>query len=241
MLKAIIIDDELPCRTNLRQLLGRFCADSVKIVAEAESVREAVEKAGLFQPELLFLDIELIGGNAFDVLDQLRSKFSFQTILVTAYDQFAIRAIKYSALDYLLKPIDIEELQVSVARARKVLESSQVDNPVLEKNTPQTIAISSTIGTLLLPIKSINYCEAKGSYCRISLREGRPITVSKNLGEMQASLPENEFFRIHRSFLVRLGAIRQLEPEKRGSIVLYTGEVLPVSRRRRHGLRSLLT
>lgn len=241
MLKAIIIDDELHCRTNLRQLLGRFCTDSVEIVAEAESVAQAIDKAGIFQPDLLFLDIELIGGNAFDVLDQLQDRINFQTILVTAYDQFAIRAIKYSALDYILKPIDVEELQISVARAQKVLDSSQGSSLAQKKKTPQTIAISSTIGTLLLPIESINYCEAKGSYCRISLKEGRPILVSKNLGEMQGSLPADKFFRIHRSFLVRLAAIKQLEPEKRGEIVLHSGEVLPVSRRRRHDLRTLLT
>ena len=232
MLRTLIIEDEWPSRENLKALLQQLFPERIRLLGEAATVSEAVQLIQQHRPDLVFLDVQLIGGSAFDVLDRVPSSLRFQTIVVTAYDHFAIRAIKYAALDYLLKPLDVKELTTAVKRA----EGSGPPPLTVVPAPAPVISIATTEGTRLIPVPDIHYCSAEGSYCRLRLDGEQDLLVSKNLSALQALLPEGLFIRAHRSYLVQVDHIAALRPPKTGTLVLRSGESIPVSRRRRKQL-----
>ncbi len=243
MIRAIIIDDERIGRETLESLLSDCCPD-VAVVAQADSIEAGRAAITKHDPDLVFLDIEMPFGNGFELLEALPGA-RFEVIFTTAYDQYAIRAIRFSALDYLLKPIDRDELIAAVAKARKRLSGSRVLNQNLEvllENLRHTasehnkIALPTDDGLILVQVTQIIRCEADGNYTRFYLAGGEAMLVSKTLKEFETLLAEMNFLRIHHSHLVNVSHVRKYVRGEGGLVVMSDSTSVPVSRRKKDEL-----
>ncbi|WP_019039141.1 LytR/AlgR family response regulator transcription factor [Psychroflexus tropicus] len=232
-MRTIIIEDEKNCLSLLQTLIEEYC-EQLEVIGTARDVNQAVELVNGKDPELVFLDVELITGTGFDVLERL-NKIDFDIIFTTAYAHYAIEAIKCSALDYLLKPINGEELQKAVARARdkhkkeayhKKIETLSVS---LSEAHLQKICLSSLDETLFIDLSDILYCKAEGSYTNFFLKGGQQIMVSKHLKEYQAMLPDHEFMRVHKSYIVNLREVLKLLRSDGGLLEMKNGDVIMFS------------
>lgn len=236
LLKAVIIDDESKSRNTIREMLGRYCTN-VNIVGEADGVATALEMMKNVNPDMVFLDIKMNDGTGFDFLKRLPDK-DFNLVFTTAYDNYAIQAIRYSALDYLLKPIDPQELKMAVEKARLNSTNNREQLDVLIENTLNTdnlrkIVFSTSEGMHVIEVDNIIRCEADDYYTRIHIK-GRPqIMVSKTLKEVEDMLKGNSFVRNHKSHLVNMSYIDTYVKSGGGYLVMSTGEKIPVSRRKR--------
>lgn len=247
MFKALIIDDEANGRTSLRGKLEYYCPE-IDAIDEAENVAEALALIQSKQPDVLFLDIKLGGESGFELLEQLdpRSVAATEIIFTTAHDEFALKAIKFSALDYLLKPIAIEELEVAV----KKLKEKRNTAPGIEKNlkvllenfkqtteTNKKIAVSSSDGITILRIADIVRLESSSNYTQFFLKDGSKLLASKTLKEFDMVLTDNSNFeRIHKSHLVNMDYVRKYLQADGGYIVLDDGMKLPVANRKKEEL-----
>ena len=238
MMTAIIIDDESKGRLALRQKLKSYCPN-VHIVAEAVNGIEALAVIEKHDPQLIFLDIEMPKMNGFEMLNNIKEK-NFQIIFTTAYDQYAIKAIKYAAFDYLLKPVDIEELKTAVSRAgntetqqtKKQIELLQ-QNMEHPKKQLNKLAIPTLEGLLFFDINDIIHLEANSNYTFIHFSGKPKITASKTLKEFEDILPEDIFFRTHHSHLINLNYIKRYIKGDGGQIELQNGTYVDVSRRKK--------
>jgi len=236
-MKAVIVEDEMHSRETLRNLIEEFCQD-VEVAGMAGSVKEAVELIRAVKPDVIFLDIELQVGTGFDVLAQL-SDISFDVIFTTAYEHYAIRAIKFSSLDYLLKPIDLEELQLAIAKARthqnEFSQRQQLD--ILLANMSgkgmKKICLSTADRLEFVRVEEIVMCEASGSYTNVYLRENRKIMVSKNLKEYETLLADENFMRVHNSFLINLNEVKQFVKSEGGYILMNNNQQVSISPKKR--------
>jgi two-component system LytT family response regulator len=216
MYKAIIVEDELHSREFLKNIITDYCAD-LSIAALAASVEEGVAAIKLHKPDIIFLDIEMQTGTGFDLLQQF-PRPEFEVIFTTAYDHYAIRAIKFSAVDYLLKPIDIEELQESVAKVIEKRKNSTGQQAIqmLLKNirSPQTseqsITLSTSDGLEFIPLQQIIRIEASGPYSHFYLKEKNKIIVSRNLKEYEMLLSDHGFFRVHNSHIINIREVKRM-------------------------------
>lgn len=232
-MKAAILDDEPHNGQLLAHLLTQFFPQFESIDQYADSV-EAVDALQANPPDLLFLDIEMPQLNGFDVLNRLLP-LRFRVIFVTAYDKYAVRAFRYSALDYLLKPIDVEEFKKAVqkALAQTPPQDEQIDllnDTKLSNAVPDRLAISSQDGLLIIDTGEIINCESESNYAKIFLRNGQKIVVSRTLKDLEELLNPEIFFRVHHSHLVNLRSIRRYLRGEGGEIVLENGVQLPVAR-----------
>ncbi len=238
MLTVLIIDDEAKGRIALREKLLAYCPQ-VKILAEAASGQEALTLIQLYQPQLIFLDIEMPRMNGFEMLNELPEK-NFHIIFTTAYDQYAIKAIKYAAFDYLLKPIDIEELKTAIEKidtkentqTKKQVELLQ-QNMLQPKNKLHKLAIPTLEGLLFYNISDIVYLEANSNYTNIYFTNKSKITASKTLKEFEELLPEDIFFRTHHSYLINLNYIKRYIKGDGGQIEMTNGMFADVARRKK--------
>lgn len=239
----MIIDDEAPNRENLHNLLQRYCPD-ITVVAHAGSIEEGLRLVQKHRPELLFLDIQLHGRSGFELLKQLE-QIHFEIIFVTAYDQYGIQAVKFSALDYLLKPIDVEELQAAVQKARVKL-SQRKTNDRLEylvsylksgKETPPVIALPLQDEIRYVPVSDIIRCEASNTYTYFYLQGGEKILVSQTLKEYDGLLHSHGFLRTHQSHLVNPGWVKSWIKEDGGSLLLKDATRIPVSKSQREAVK----
>jgi two-component system, LytTR family, response regulator len=247
MIRTVLVDDELDSIRVLQKLLDAFCPQ-VEIVGTASGVETAVELIRETMPDLLFLDIEMSQGNAFDLLKQLQP-LEFQVIFVTAFDDYAIRAFKYSAVDYLLKPVDIDDLREAINR---VLERPQEQGlpqqmKILLANvgalqlSQQKMAIPTITGLHFVPVQDILRFEAKGNYTTIFLSGADPILATKKIKDYEDVLPDSIFCRIHNSHIINLSKIREYQKGRGGMVVMEDGSVIEVATRRREEfLRRLL-
>lgn len=239
MIKAVIIDDEPKNVRLLNGMLKEFCPQ-VQVIGEAFNAKEGKELILSSNPELVFLDIEMPYGNGFDLIDSL-GQVSFEVIFVTAFDKYVLQAFKYSALDYLLKPVNIEELQAAVKNAEKRIGASHINGQLslllenLKKPLAglQKIAVPHQHGYDFVPLTEIIYCEAKGAYTEIFLSGKRKLTVSKTIGEYESLLPEDTFFRIHHSTLVNLNQVKKYSRGRGGYVEMEDGTELEVSVRKK--------
>lgn len=229
-LSAIIVDDEVNSRLILRNYLEKYCP-SVTLLGEAASVKEALELLTINDPDLLFLDVEMPYGNAFDLLEQLPER-TFETVFVTAYDHYAVDALNMQATYYLLKPIAIDNLikavhHVSTIKQREKELQDQVLVPKMT-SVDGKITIPQQDGFEVLEISDILYCQADDNYTKIFLIQGQKL-VSKTLKHFEDSLKEYGFVRVHKSYLVNINVVVRYKKGKGGSIVLSSGKELMVS------------
>ncbi|MGB0403207.1 MAG: LytR/AlgR family response regulator transcription factor [Salibacteraceae bacterium] len=243
-IRAMIIDDEEGARESLSILLEKY-VDGVKIVAKADSIAMGMEKIKKYTPDLVFLDIEMPFGSGFELLNRMKP-INFDIIFVTAYDHYALKAIKFSALDYLLKPVDIEELKKAVDKHKKrnpeqAAESYQnlVDNESIEGDNKK-LAIPDSSGIIFVPIKTIIRCESDGNYTKIFLTSGKKILASKTLGEYESMLDGDGFFRVHRSHLINLSHLKKYNKGEHCYVELGDGTQVDVSRRKKSAFMEAL-
>ena len=241
VLNAIIVDDEEFARSSLYFLLQQNC-DEVNIIGIAKSVSEARALLNLHNVDLIFLDIAMPGENGFELIPQVQHT-NASVIFTTAYDQYALKAIKANALDYLLKPIDIEELKEAVNKAVKYINLNKVENNRNEslKNLAndingdkviKKITLPSAQGYKLIDIDDIVHIEADSNYSVFNLTNLEKIVVSKVLKDYEEILPANKFVRIHKSSIVNLEYVKQYNSKNGLQVLLTNGESINVSRRR---------
>ena len=235
-MKAILIDDEISNLENLRILLEKHCPQ-VDIVATAQNVADAVNAIEKHLPDLIFLDIQMGKQTGFDVLKALPQR-NFEVIFVTAYDHYGIQAVKFAALDYLLKPVDIDELKTAINKAEQKLaaqtQTAQIDFLLQQIKTPQP-----TVSKIALPMQSeIRYialseimrCEADNTYTFFFLANNEKLLVSKSLKEYADLLKPNGFLRTHQSHLVNPKFVKSWLKEDGGVLLLTSGEKIPISK-----------
>ena len=241
-MKAIILDDEPDCISVLKKLIQRNCP-SINIVASTTDSEEGVAAIKLFKPDILFLDIEMPILNGFQVLDAIQPLLP-NLIFTTAYDRYALKAFKYSAVDYLLKPIDSQELIAAISRLSptKTLQP-QVEHLRQQLSNPRTlvdkIALPSSQGYSFVPIKTIEYCEADDCYTRVFLASGEQYLITKTLGDIEEILAEQGFFRAHRQFLINLQHIKTFVKGDGGYIVMQNGKDITIARSRKEEFAKL--
>lgn len=238
MLKSIIIDDEVNSRKTLDKLIKNFCPD-VEVIALADSIKHGMAEIKKNNPDLIFLDIEMPGGSGFDLLENI-SPVNFEVIFTTAYDHYAVQAFKFSALDYLLKPIDVKELIAAIEKVKKK-KDSQSTNKNLEnflKNLPNfqnnnKIALPTHEGLIFVPINQLIRCESDGNYTHFYLTTGEKIMVSRTMKDFEDILLQNNFFRVHNTHLINMGQIKKYVKGEGGHIVMSDNSQIEVSRRKK--------
>ncbi len=239
MLKAVIVDDEKNARESLNYLVNTYCGEKVKIVFMAENIKEAIKAVDDYNPDIVFLDIQMKNETGFDFLSQLKN-INFSIIFTTAFNQYAIHAIKFSALDYLLKPIDITELQNAIDKACfKSIESplqyqNYIKNSSITDSENMKLAISTVNGLVFIPINEIIHCKAEKSYTLFKLYNNVEVISTKNLKYFEEILTEYHFFRIHYSHLVNLREIKNYIKGDGGHVIMSDNSEIEVSRRRKN-------
>lgn len=225
-MKAAIIEDELNVQETLKSLLKEFCPE-IEVITTATSIRSAVEKLENIQPDIVFLDIHLPDGEGFDILNQLT--FTPKIICTTAYESFAIEAIKHDVIDYLLKPIIPEELAEAVEKAQVEIEKENKLNTFQEDKT-EKIILKTKEDIFRIKSSDLLYCEADGNYTRIHVLKEKPILLSKTLKKIEELLSRYGFIRVHQSFLVNPKHIKSLH---KTTLLLSNGDEVRVSRRKK--------
>ena len=244
MIRSIIIDDEEKAREGLRIILEKYCPD-IEIVASCEKPEVGLKKIEELKPELVFLDVQMPRMSGFDLLDKI-GEINFEVIFITSYDKYAIKAIKFSALDYLLKPIDIDDLVSAVERIKEKQTKEAVNFKSLLSNMKNRsekltrLAIPTENEIVMQDLKDIIYCEADGSYSNIHLVNDKKITVSKMLKDFENILPENDFCRIHHGSLINMAHVVKYVRGEGGYVVMTGGGHLDVSRRKKDGFIQML-
>ncbi len=246
MLKTVIIDDEYKAVKTIELILKNHCKN-IEVCGTANSVKEGIAIINKFKPDIVFLDIEMPEANGFDLLEQIDER-DFEVIFITAYNHYAIRAIKYSAFDYILKPVDIDEISKAIENVKKKRKS---DNKQFEKfeilleniqsKSPKKLAIPIFNGTEYIDIDKIIRIEADGSYSNFYLVNKIKYVVSRNLKEYADILEGNIFYRIHRSHLINLNYIRKHVKHQGGYIVMEDDSSIPVSRQKKDEFKRVIS
>ena len=239
MVKAILIDDE-PQSCKALAIKLKTVADDIDIMGTYHHPEKAIAAVRKLKPDLVFLDIEMPHMNGFDMLEQF-DKLFFDVVFCTAYDQFAIKAFKYSALNYLLKPVDPEDLKETIRRIEEKKSSPSKEQIELlfqnirqnSKPTVQRIALTTGDGMIFVPTQDILYCQAESNYTSVALVGGKKILVSKVLKEIDDALSGPDFFRIHNSYLINLNHIKKYVRGEGGYIIMEDGANVSISRSRR--------
>ena len=239
MIKAIIVDDEPYCCEALSILLERYCPQ-VTVAGCYHSGMDALAAIREQRPQLLFLDIEMPRMNGFELLERIK-EIPLQLIFTTSYDQYAIKAIRFSALDYLLKPIDREELQLSVQKVeQRLLFPVQIDMLFQKLQNPahhfQKIAIPTMEGLQMVTVDDILYCTSDSNYTILLLKDHQKVVASRTLKEIEELLEDHSFLRVHHSSLVNLNEVSKYVKGEGGYLVMSDGTNIDVSRTRREML-----
>lgn len=240
MISSIIVDDELKSRESLKILLEDFC-DNVAVKALCQNVQEAIDAIQRHQPDVVFLDIQLQRETGFDLLTRL-TDIQFEVIFTTAYSEYAIKAFKFSAVDYLLKPIDIEELKRALDKVEKRLGNTiatrlqqLMHNLKTGSSDNYKLALPTSDGLVFVKMQDILYCEASSNYTEITLADGKRYVVSRTLKEYEDMLSDHHFYRIHNSYLINLNAIKKYVRGEGGYVIMSNDKSLDVSKRKKEG------
>lgn len=245
MLKVLIIDDEAHIRDSLKKLLNRHCPH-INVSGEASGVKEGLQAIHANPFDLVFLDIQMADGTGFDLLNSLET-IDFKIIFVTAFDQFAIQAFRFSAVDYLLKPVNPEFLVEAVKRAEQLINQHDLlqvqalkENLKNIDNHNKKIILKTAENVYLLNLNEIVACESDDNYTRVFINNGDKILVSKTLKEYEEMLSGCGFYRVHKSFLINLAHIKRFEKQEGGYLVLANDLKIPVASRKRDEVMELL-
>ncbi|MDB5122503.1 MAG: Two component transcriptional regulator, LytTR family [Mucilaginibacter sp.] len=246
-IRSIIIDDEPNNIENLQTILHNYCTE-IEVVAIANNADDGIDVIKTQQPDLLFLDIQMPGKSGFDVLKAF-ARIDFEIIFITAYDQYGIKAIKFSALDYLLKPIDINELKLAVEKARYKIAAKQKNNNIenlleyirSEHKDPPKIALPTLQEIIYVKVSEIIRCEASNNYTLFYLQGGENVLVCKTLKEFAELLKPYNFIRAHQSHLVNLYFVKSYLKEDGGSLFLNDRTKIPISRQNRDLVKDALS
>lgn len=249
MIKAVIIDDDKNLRNGLKSLLSRY-APQIEIIGEAESVATGVEIMLSLQPQVVFLDIQMNDGTGFDLLDEIRKsnkEITSNIVFITAHEQFAIKAFRFSALDFLLKPIDPDELEIVIEKIISVVGKNEgyahidllLENMRKKEDKFKRIALSNSLGTFVFELSDIIRCESDDNYTKFYIKNRKTILISKTLKEFDELLSENGFERVHQSHLINMSYIKSYTKEGTYATMIDDSQV-PVSKRKRDRLQELL-
>ncbi len=239
-MRAVIVDDELFARQSLESILLDYYPE-IRLVGQADSVQQAVDLIKEVNPDLVFLDIDLPDGTGFDVLSILKT-FQFKVIFVTAHHEYAIKAIKFSAFDYILKPVNPMELKVAIKRVidekdnNKIKMDAFIHNLQNQKIEDKKIVLKTSESIYLIGVRDIIRCEADNNYTSFFLNTGERIVISKGLKEYDEMLSSYGFFRVHQSHLINIRCISRFDKKEGGFIVLSDKTQIPVSQRKKQKL-----
>ncbi|RKF04409.1 LytTR family two component transcriptional regulator [Tenacibaculum lutimaris] len=238
-IRAIIVEDEQISRDILRNYIAKYCPN-VELLGEASNIEEAQKLIEKYELDLVFLDVEMPFGNAFDLLEKVENK-TFEVVFVTAYDHYAIEALNNQATYYLLKPISIDKLIKAVSLVTEIKEKeNELENTIL---TPKTTAVNGKItipqqdGFEVVNIYDIVFCKADDNYTEVHFKDSKKL-VSKTLKYFEDILKDNSFARIHKSFLVNVNEITKYKKGKGGSVILSNGKEIMVSSSKKANLLS---
>ncbi len=247
MLKAIIVDDDPRDREVLETLLKKYCSDDILLAGTAENIDSGYQLILDTKPELVFLDVELGTSTGFDLLSKF-SSFNFRVIFVTAYEKYALQAIKFNALDYILKPVVISELVQTIRKTReqdRLPIDSEIKNLLHTLQHPfrktNRIAVPLLNGYKLVSVEDITYCEAHKEYTFIHTVSAQPVCSSTNLGEYEDLLQGYSFCRVHHSYLVNKEHVQQYIKGEGGELIIEGKKTIPVSRRKKQDVINWLT
>jgi two-component system LytT family response regulator len=237
MIKTILIEDESYIRKGLITLINSL-NKNLDIIAECSSVKEAITVVTACKPELIFLDINLPDGNAFDFLEKTKT-VSYKVIFITAYEEYALRALKNGAIDYILKPVDIEELEIAIDKALKTenFKENQIQY-TKEQLSKDKLILSLQDGFQCILFDDLIYCKSDGGYTTFYLSDGRSFMASKSIKEFENQLPESNFVRTHQSYIVNMAYVDKYD--KTGYLYLKNRERIPVSTRKKDIVISLI-
>jgi two-component system LytT family response regulator len=241
-IKAIIVDDEQHCIDALQTMLQKKCPE-VTVLGGVNSVKEARDLIEALQPDVVFLDVEMPHQNGFELL-KLFDKITFDVIFTTAYEQYALKAIKFNALDYLLKPFSVKELQDAISKcvSRRNGQSGEQQTSPIEvflqnmktlHQTHKKIALPTINGLVFMPVQNIVRCESTGNYTRIFFTDKKNLMVSRPLKEFEELLTDVDFFRVHNSHLINLQQMQSYIQGEGGFALMSDGTQVEVSRRRK--------
>jgi two-component system LytT family response regulator len=240
MIRCIIVDDELKSRESLKILIEDFC-QGVTVHALCQNIAEALNAIQEIKPDLVFLDIQLQRETGFDLLSKYK-EMDFEVIFTTAHSEYAIKAFKFSAIDYLLKPIDIEELKSALLKVEKRKDNTISDRlqQLLQNlrsgaSDNYKLALPTTDGLIFVKVNEILYCEASSNYTEIIMTDNRKYIVSRTLKEYDDMLSDQNFFRIHHAHLINLNEIKKYVRGDGGYVVMNNDKSLDVSKRKKEG------
>ena len=249
MITALLIDDDSNLRNGMKSLLARY-APEIRIIGEADSVETGVKIVLQNQPQVVFLDIHLGDGSGFDLLEEVnqRGKLNSQIVFITAHEQYAIKAFRFSALDFLLKPVDPEELQKVIEKLQQVIDKNDsvahidllLENIRKKVDNFKRIALSNSDGIHLFEVSDIIRCESEDNYTKFYIKNSKPILISKTLKEYEELLTEHGFERIHQSHLINLAYLKSYIKKDGGYVVMADNAHLPISQRKKERLQELL-
>jgi two-component system, LytTR family, response regulator len=244
-MKCLIVDDEELSRISLRNLISRYCS-FLNIIGEASNMKDGVELINKLKPEILFLDIQMPNGNGFKLLDQLETR-NIKVIFVSAHEEYALKAIKYSALEYLLKPVNPIDLIRVVEKIKQINTSlipvqieilNQYNNNFKKSDR---LVLSTLEEYIILNIKDIIYCKADGNYTHFFVKDMSKVhIVSQKLGEYEKLMDPNIFFRIHKSYIVNIFHILRILKKEGGDVCMSDGTIIPISNRKKEAFYKII-
>ncbi|MFN8326637.1 MAG: LytTR family DNA-binding domain-containing protein [Flavobacteriaceae bacterium] len=249
MITAILIDDDDNLRNGMKALLEKI-APEIQIIGDADSVETGVPLMKKTQPQVVFLDIHLGDGSGFDLLEEVSksTKINSQIVFITAHEQYAIKAFRFSALDFLLKPVDPDELGKVIEKVKTVVHKNDsvghidllLENIRKKVDNFKRIALSNADGVHLFEISDIIRCESLDNYTKFFIKNSKPILISKTLKEYEELLAEHGFERIHQSHLINLNYLKSYIKKDGGYVIMADETHLPISHRKKERLQEIL-
>ncbi len=250
MITALLVDDDKHLRAGLKALLERYTQD-ITIIGEAESVKTGIAAIEKGKPQVIFLDIHLSDGTGFDILEQLANtngKINAHIVFITAHEQYAVKAFKFSALDFILKPVDPEELQNTIAKIKEAVGKTNsfehidllLENIRKKVDNFKRIALSTSDGIHLFEVSDIIRCEAKINYTQFYIKNHKPVLISRTLKEYEELLTEHGFERIHQSHLINLSYLKSYIKNDGGYVIMADNTSIPIAQSKKERLQELI-